>query len=496
MSEEPENRNTSSDDAKGSGAADTFRISALEKIARGLEPAPDARARIAGEALDYIDRFIESLPSSKAYIDADCPDLRSLKADGGIVQFPRLLEMLRSELNRAGINGSSGANFAYIQSGGIWTSAIADMLAAATNRYAGVYFSSPGAVIIENQMIRWMSSVVGYPSTAHGNLSSGGSIANLIAIQTARDTFGIRPKNVEKIAVYMTEHAHHCIHKALHTTGLDDAVRRTIPMNSHYQMEIDALRRAMAADKKKGIRPFLVVASAGTTDAGAIDPLNEIADLCTEHEAWFHVDAAYGGFFALLDGMKEKFRGIERSDSVVMDPHKSLFLPFGIGAVLFRNAGALLASNTHSAAYMQDVYGNDEISPADSGPELTKHFRGLRMWLPLHLHGPEVFKANLEEKALLSRYFQEQIAKLGFETGPEPELSISLFRYPSNNRDEFNRRLLDSIRDDGRVFFSSTTIGGEFWIRCCILSFRSHQREVDLALKVIGEKMQLLKREI
>jgi len=182
-------------------------------------------------------------------------------------------------------------------------------------------------------------------------------------------------------------------------------------MNDRYQMDVEALRALMAADKKKRLRPFLVIASAGTTDAGAIDPLDRIADVCSEYESWFHVDAAYGGFFVMLDELKEKFKGIERSDSVVMDPHKSLFLPFGIGAVLFRNAGALLSSNSQSAAYMQDVFGSDEISPADSSPELTKHFRGLRMWLPLHLHGAELFRTNLREKYLLSRYFNEEIKR-------------------------------------------------------------------------------------
>ncbi len=495
MSENLSHKNTGPGNTERPTHLDKSRIIELEMIARGLEPDTGKRSEIAGLAFDYVNRFVDSLPSSRAYVDADCPDLRSLKIDDDIIPFTALLDLLKREVNRAGINSSSGANFAYIQSGGTWTSSVADMLAAATNRYAGVYFASPGAVIIENQMIRWMASVAGYPSSAHGNLTSGGSIANLIAIQTARDAFGINSKNVRKTAVYFTSHAHHCIHKALHTTGLDETIQRTVPMDSGFRMNVHALRDLLAADRKKGIRPFLVVASAGTTDTGSVDPLDQIAGLCSEYEAWFHVDAAYGGFFLLLDKMKNKFKGIEKSDSLVMDPHKGLFLPFGIGAVLFRNAGALLASNMQSAAYMQDVSGSDEISPADSGPELTKHFRGLRMWLPLHLHGVDVFKANLEEKLLLSRYFNEEIGKMGFETGPEPDLSISLFRFPSKDRNDFNRRLLDAIRSDGRVFFSSTTIDGEFWIRCAVLSFRSHLDEISLALRVISDKMNELRPE-
>jgi glutamate/tyrosine decarboxylase-like PLP-dependent enzyme len=466
------------------------RIEELERVARGLEPPPKTRSAITKETAAYIEEFIESLPASRAYTKADCPTLRSVTIGEKGKTFGSLLDIVRGEVDQAGINTSSGANFAYIQGGGVWASSIGDMLAAATNRYAGVFFSSPGAVIIENQMIRWLSSVVGYPSGAHGNLSSGGSIANLIAIQTARDTFNVDSTNVRTHSVYVTQHMHHCLHKALHTTGLHESVHRTVPMNSRHQMNADALREALANDKAEGLRPFLVIATAGTTDTGAVDPLNEIADLCVEYGAWFHVDGAYGGFFNLLDEMKEKLRGIERSDSVVLDPHKSMFLPFGTGVVLIRDGEALRASTSHDAPYMQDSYGFDDISPADSGPELTKHFRGLRMWLPLHLHGTDAFKASLQEKVLLCRYFHEEIGKMGFETGPYPDLSITLFRFPGKDRNAFNQELLRSIHADGRCFFSSTMIGGEFWIRCAVLSFRTHLAEVQLALRMIGENVK------
>lgn len=469
------------------------RIAVLEKTARTLEPDPGERQKIIGEAAAYVDRFIDSLPTAKAFADGACENLKSLSVGDAGKTFGELVGILRDEVNRIGLNSSSGGCFAYIPGGGIWTSAIADMLAAATNRYAGVFAASPGAVMIENQMIRWLCSIIGYPSDAHGNLSSGGSIANLTAIQTARDSFGINSANVIKAVIYLTPHTHHCIHKALHTTGLDEAVRREVPINSVYQMRADALRRMMSKDREDGLRPFLVVATAGTTDTGAIDPLDAIADVCAEHKAWFHVDAAYGGFFILVDRLEAKFKGIERSDSVVVDPHKGLFLPFGTGVVLIKNSSALLKSYSHVAPYMQDALGYDEVSPADCGPELTKHFRGLRLWLPLHLHGLEVFRANLEEKFLLCRYFYKEIRRMGFETGPEPDLSVALFRYPASQRDEFNRKLLDAILTDGRCSFSSTEIEGEFWIRCAVLNFRSHLPEIKLSLKVIEETVHKLR---
>ncbi len=470
-------------------------LDSLEQISRALEPTLGKRRKLAGMAADYADDFIESLPGRKAYDRRDCERLRNLHIGEQGKSLDELIKILETEVDRAGINPASGANFAYIPGGGIWASALGDFLAAVSNRYAGVSFASPGAVAMENQMIQWLCSLVGYPSQAHGNLCSGGSIANLIALQVARDASGIDSAGVRKSVVYATEHVHHCVHKSLHTIGLREAQFRTVPMNDRFQMNAVALRDLMRRDTREGLRPLAVVATAGTTDTGAIDPLAAIADVCAEHHAWFHVDAAYGGFFLLVDGLKEKFQGIERSDSVVIDPHKGMFLPFGIGVVLVRDAAKLLRSYSHDAPYMQDALGSEVISPADASPELSKHFRGLRMWLPLHLHGVAPFRAALEEKALLCRSFYEGVKKLGFETGPEPELSVALFRFPSAQRDAFNERLVSALREDGRCLFTSTTIQGEFWIRCAVLNFRTHRAEIELALQVIEENVRSLGRE-
>jgi glutamate/tyrosine decarboxylase-like PLP-dependent enzyme len=365
----------------------------------------------------------------------------------------------------------------YIPGGGLWSGAVGDLLSAGTNRFSGVYYSSPGAVVLENQLVRWMCSLFGYPKSSHGILTSGGSIANLVALQTARDARKIDSTNVKNAVIYLTSQAHHCINKALRTLGLNEAEQRVISMNAHYQMDVDALRGAIAADKKAGLVPFLVIGTAGTTDSGAIDPIDSIADVCRQNDCWFHVDAAYGGFFVLVDEIKKKFKGIGRADTLVVDPHKGLFIPYGLGVVLVRNGSNLVETFSHHAAYMQDAYGFDEISPADCGPELTKHFRGMRLWVPLHLHGLAPFRAALREKILLTRYFRERVKALGFETGPEPQLTVNLYRYPHANANEFNQKLVDAIHKDGRCFFSSTLIDGQLWLRCAILNFRTHLEE-------------------
>ncbi len=470
------------------------RLEQLEIISRQLEPDKSQRDELFQQAKNYAYDFMEHLPGAPGYTQSTLNQISSLSIEESGKPVEQLLTILKEEVDTKGINSASGRHLGYIPGGGIWTSAIADLLAAVANRYAGIAYSSPGAVAIENQMIRWMCSLVGYPSSAHGNLSSGGSIANLVAIKTARDFHKVNSKIVTKSVVYLTNQTHHCINKALDTTGLQEAVIRRIPMDNRFRLDVEALQQQVIRDEKQGLNPFLVVATAGTTDTGAVDPLDEIADICDEHAIWFHVDAAYGGFFLLVDEMKKTFKGIERSDSVVMDPHKTLFVPYGSGVVLVKNRDALLYSHAGEAAYMKDSYGQNQINPADTGPELSKHFRGLRMWLPLHLHGVEPFRANLEEKLLLCRYFHEEIKTMGFKTGPEPELSITYFRYPEDESNIRTKKLIDALHKDGRFFFSSTVMDEKLWIRCAVVSFRTHLREIKLALKMIRQVDSIIGR--
>lgn len=465
------------------------KLKQLEKIARQLEPTRSMRSDIFRKANSYINHFIETLPDSLGYKNGECTNLHKLNIEEQGKPLDFLLDILKEEVDAVGINSASGAHLGYIPGGGIWSSAVADMLAATSNRYAGIAYSSPGAVAIENQMIRWLSSIMGYPETAHGNLSSGGSIASQIAIQTARDAHNIHSKNVSEAVIYVTGQTHHSIHKAFYTTGLHEATIRKIPVNNYYQMDTEALQSQMERDSASGLTPFLVIATAGTTNTGAIDPLDDIAHLCRKYGTWFHVDAAYGGFFLLVDELTAKFKGIEQSDSVVMDPHKTLFIPYGLGIVLVKNKSALLNSFSSKAAYMKEAYASEDISPADCGPELSKHFRGLRMWLPLHLHGLEPFRANLEEKILLCRFFHQEIGKTGLQIGPDPELSISLFRYSGDENNVLTQKLLETLHADGSFFFSSTTIDDKLWIRCAVVSFRTHIREIKLALEMLRKAM-------
>lgn len=471
---------------------DTIRK--LQQEGSVFEPASSEKDAIATQASHYIDKFITDSRAAKTFTTGNEDSLKALAITEEGKPFGSLLEIFHRNVNSHGINAVSGGHMGYIPGGGLWAGAIGDLLAAGTNRYAGIFYSSPGAVVLENQLIKWMCGLFGYSKAAHGNFVSGGSIANLTAIQTARDQKKIDSTNVKRSVIYFTGQVHHCIHKALQTLGLNEAIHRIIPMNERYQMDVAELEIALKKDKSAGLQPFLVIATAGTTDSGAIDPLDAVASLCKQHGCWFHVDAAYGGFFILVDEIRKEFKGIDRADSIVMDPHKSLFVPYGLGVVLVKDGNALISTYSHQASYMQDTYGFDEISPADCGPELTRHFRSMRLWIPLHLHGLKPFRSTLQEKLLLTRYFHDRIIEMGFETGPSPQLTVNMFRYPHKDPNTFNQKLVDAIHQDGRCFFSSTVINNEFWIRCAILNFRTHLEEVERGLEMIRECLQKLNK--
>ncbi len=469
------------------------RIRELEKQSRQLEISDRERSSLLEKARKYGEEFINELSDKPAFESFDSTEskLHELTFEEEGKPFAKLLRVLDSEVDSKGLNPASGKHAGYIPGGGIYPSAIADYLAAITNRYAGVFFSSPGAVRMENKCIRWMCDLIGYPDTAAGNLTSGGSIANLIGMVAARDDSGIQAKDYGKVVIYTTNQVHHCVIKAIKFAGLREATIQKIEMDDRFRMKSQALSQQIAEDKKEGRIPLMIFASAGTTDLGAVDPLDEIADIAQSHSLWFHVDAAYGGFFLLTEHGEKVMKGIEHSDSVTIDPHKGLFLPYGTGAVLVKEGKKLFESQHMIANYMQDTLkATEEWSPADLSPELSKHFRGLRMWLPLQLLGIAPFRAALDEKLLLTRYFYQEVQKIeGIEVGPEPELSILFFRYipDSGAANEFNKKLVDFIHRDGRVFLSSTHINGTVYLRLAVLHFRTHLEEIDLILSVIRE---------
>ena len=479
------------------------RIHRLERAARPLDPGITRRKRLRGAVVASSERFLRKIDSLKAFEEQGTRGLGLLAvpiSERGI-PIDEAIALFEDEVVRPGANPASGGHLAYIPGGGLYHSALGDYLAAVSNKYAGVFFAGPGPVRMENMLVRWVADLVGYPPSAAGHIASGGSIATLTAIATARDAHGLRGADFARSVVYLTTQAHHCIEKSLRIAGLGEAQIRYVPMDERFRMRPDALEPAITADRAAGLLPWLVVAAAGTTDTGAVDPLDAIGGIAQRERCWFHVDAAYGGFFLLTEHGRSELKGIERSDSVVLDPHKGLFLPYGAGIVVLRSAAQLVATHDYGGSYMQDAVRDPaEISPADVSPELSKHFRALRMWLPLMLLGTAPFRAALEEKLLLARYFHRRIESLGFEVGPPPDLSIVTYRWvpPGATLEEanrFNQALVDGLRRDGRVFLSSTMLDGRFTLRLAVVVFRTHRRTIDLALRVLREQVEAVKAD-
>ena len=470
------------------------KLAQLERQSRQLDPGPEVRKRLFEQAGTYSEAFLEQLPGAMTYVQ----DHGSTAFDDSPIgeeasDFSSLLEFYRNEVDTTGILPASGGQLGYIPGGGLYPSAIGDFLAGISNRYSGVAFAGPGAARMEHSLVRWMCRLAGLPDSAAGDLTSGGTTATLSALVTARDACGIDHRQIPGACVYLTEQAHHCIGKAMHVAGLKAVHHRIVPMDDGYRMDVEALESAISKDRSQGLKPWLVIASAGTTDTGVVDPLTHVAEVATRHNLWLHVDAAYGGFFRLCSEGQQCLSGMERADSIVMDPHKGLGLPYGTGAVLIRDGALLARSNAYYADYMQDAKQPEhaeeqEFSPADYSLELTRPFRGPRMWFPLKLFGLRPFRAALAEKIWLARYFYEELGKLDeFETGPYPDLSIVTFRLrpKSGDADEINRRLLKAVHDDGKVFITSTMLAGKFTLRLAVLNFRTHLETIDYLLELL-----------
>ena len=476
------------------------KINAFAEQAGIIEPDAGRRRELLGAVNDYTERFLETLPDRPAFNFTE--DMGAGLYDSPITEegmdIGEILRIYKENVDDQALCAVSGKFFGYIAPCSMYYSALGDYMAAVMDEYAGEFSSSPGAVRMEYQLLDWMAELVGYHAgTAKGVLASGGSIATLTCIVTAREAHGLNAEDYPRAVVYHTRFTHHCVAKSLHIAGLGGCVMRAVPTDADFRMDPDSLAEMIRTDRAAGLQPWLVVSSAGTTDLGNVDELDRIGALAREHGLWFHVDAAYGGFFILCDLVRHRFRGIEMSDSVVMNPHKGLHTPFGLGAALIRDGEHLYRSHYYTADYLQDrAFHRQELSPADVSPELTRHFRALRLWLPLKLIGVAPFRAMLSEKLLLTRYAWQRLQSTpGFEVGPEPELSILVFRYVDveGDVDEFNRKLVEALRRDGTIFLTSTLIDNVYMLRLSILSYRTHIDTIDLAIDVIRREVEKLK---
>ena len=469
------------------------RLKDLEQRSADLQMPSPQREAVWNDVVRYCENYLDYLENAPAF--SPLGDMGETLLDSPFtpegIPMHEALAMLRTSVDRKGHNTAAAGFLSYVPVSPTFPSMLGDLLAAVASRYAGHFNAGPGAVRMEHMVQRWMADVVGYPQSSTGNLTSGGSLANLIGIVCARTASGIRAKDFDRSVVYMTEHTHHCVDKALCVAGLDECIVRKVPTDAALRMDATALERLITEDRAASFIPLIVVANAGTTDSGAVDPLEDIARISRANKVWFHVDGSYGGFFALTPDGKTILKGIDQCDSLALDPPKGLYVPWGCGAVLVRDGNQLYETFKGQGAYMLDVTTpRDVLSPSDLSPELSKLSRGLRIWLPLKLFGTAPFEAAIEEKLLLAKYAWEKLRGMeGFECGPEPDLSIVMFRALAKEGDsnEFNMRIVKAIEEDGRIHVSSTTIHGVVYLRLAVLGFRTHTKTIDLALELLRQ---------
>ena len=450
-----------------------------------LEPSASEMRELVQHALDRIITHIESLPDQPATNVEGATEfartlIEPLPQQGE--PYEKLLDFLFDEAIPRSFTAAGPGYLGYVPGGGLFHAAVADLIANAVNRYVGVCAAAPALVQLEANVVRWFCEIAGLPAGSGGVLTSGGSLANFTGIVTARKA--MLPDDFLRGTLYCSNQIHHSFQKAANLAGFPYANVRELPVDGKFRIRIDALEEAVANDRRAGLTPFLVAGSAGTTATGAVDDLEALARVAREQKLWFHVDGAYGALFMLTGRGRAALRGIGQADSIILDPHKTLFLPFGTGAVLVRDARTLRRAHSLHADYLPAMQQEDELVDfCEISPELSRDFRGLRVWLPLKMFGVAPFREQLDEKLDLIDYAVSELRKIdGIGIVAEPQLTIAAFRYRDD--DASTRELLQRIVARKRVMLTPATLpDGRFVIRVAIVSHRTHRDRVEMMLE-------------
>jgi len=421
-----------------------------------------------------------------------------LSAEG--VPLERLLKECRTIMDLSRHNGHPRF-FGYVASPSTPIGAYGDLIASALNANITCWRSGPAGTEVERMVVRWLGSLINYDRDAKGLLTSGGSMANMIALLVAnRRKSGAAVSRSglwnsgPPMTVYASSEVHMSIAKAADILGFGRDYVREIACDERQRMRVDLLRGKIEADRSEGLRPFCVVGSAGTTNTGVVDPLSEIATVAADFDLWFHVDGAYGAPGILDDRKKHLFAGLELADSVSLDPHKWLYVPVDAGCLLFRDDAAAKATfSTEEADYIKTHGYVDEEAFAfwDYGIELSRSFRALKVWLTLQYYGSRRIAEAISEDISLAEYLGEVVSNADdFELLAPVELSICCFRYVSRDEtdlDKLNERIMERVQKGGRAYLSNATVNGHFALRACITNFRTTKNDIDETVAAIRD---------
>jgi len=482
-----------------------------------LDVSDDTLNEISSSAMklvfDYLTTISERSVRAENYAGKTTHAINAELSTEG-VPLDKLIDECRAIMDLSRHNGQPRF-FGYVASPSTPIGAYGDLIASALNANITCWRSGPAGTELERMVVRWLGSLIQYDREASGLLTSGGSMANMIALLIAsrrksgadasrRGLWNSGPP----LTIYASEEVHMSIPKAADILGFGRDQVRVIGCDDRQRMRVDLLASRIEADLREGLRPFCVTGSAGTVNTGVVDPLAEIADVAREFDLWFHVDGAYGAPGVLDERKSALFKGIERADSVSLDPHKWLYVPVDAGCLLFRDAAAARAAfNTEDADYIKTHGYADEEAFAfwDYGVELSRRFRALKVWLTLQYYGTRRIAEAISGDVSLAEYFGEAVANADdFELLAPVELSICCFRYaPKQMReklaaaeakdqaqlerelDDLNQRTMLMVQRGGQTYVSNATIHGKFALRACITNFRTTHADIDKTLDII-----------
>jgi len=472
-----------------------------------LDISKEALEEISSQATKLVFEYFMSIAERPVI----APNYAGKTRSGINVELPQqgrpleeLLDECRTVMDLSRHNGHPRF-FGYVASPSAPIGAYADLIASALNANITCWRSGPAGTEIEQLVVRWLGSLIRYDDDAKGLMTSGGSMANMIALLIAsRRVSGAETARKglwnagPPMTVYVSEEVHMSIPKAMDVLGFGRDQVRVVSCDERQRMRVDALAEHIQKDLREGFRPFCVVASAGTVGTGAVDALDRIADVAREFDLWFHVDGAYGAPGILDQRKTELFAGLERADSVSLDPHKWLYVPVDAGCLLFRDfVTAAAAFSTEDADYIKRHGHAEDAAFAywDYGVELSRRFRALKVWLTLSYYGAERIAEAVSSDIAMADYMGELVSRADdFELMAAVELSICCFRYVppgvKPNDDELNRlneQILTVVQKGGRAYVSNANVNGKFALRACITNFRTTKRDVELTIEAVRE---------
>jgi aromatic-L-amino-acid decarboxylase len=455
--------------------------------------------RLGHAVADTVADHLATLRAQPAYATlgrAEAEGLIERQAPEHGTDFETLLATLRENVFPHAAREPHPGFMAYVPSCPTFPAVLGDWLATGFNFYAGVWPVAAGPNELELVVLDWFRQWLAMPDGTNGLLTTGGSAANLTAMIAARHhvTQGDALR-VAKLAVYASDQTHSSVTRAAWLAGVPREHVRSLATGDDFALRIDELRTAIARDRAAGLMPLMVVANAGTTNTGSVDPLHEIAALCEREHVWMHVDAAYGGFAILTETGRRSLTGIERADSVTLDPHKWLFVPFECGCLLLREPHRLKAAFQIFPEYLADVQsGHEAVNFADYGEQLTRYARALKIWMSVRYFGTDAIRDAIDRGMMLAHRLEQRVRETpSLEIVSPARFGIVCFRVRPQGvsegaaLDSLNERVLARVVSAGRYFISSTRLRGAFSLRACILGFRTAEEDIDGLVRSVAD---------